>query len=277
MPRPRALNAQILLEILCCTAFAALTFTLIRSGAYLDYVTPRMKPYLYFTAAIMLVWAGESLTRLFRPRHKTRWGHCFVLALPMLLLLLPHDAVGTAAISAKYVAGSPFPNNPPGPTLAPDNFGLADETSPAADGTFPGAWQDQAVPIPDLPGLDRVNQKIVIGDDDFYPWLNEIYLHMEAYTDYTVVVTGFVLKDPELMAANEFVPARLGMSCCVADLAPYGILCQYDRVADLQANEWVTVEGALQIGEYLGYPEPQIRVNRVTPTQAVEGYFYPFF
>ena len=51
--RIRAFNPQALLESLCCGFFAGLLAYLVRSEKYLSYVTPRMKPYLYFSAVVM--------------------------------------------------------------------------------------------------------------------------------------------------------------------------------------------------------------------------------
>ena len=66
---------------------------LVRSGRYLSYVTPKLAPYLCFSAAVMVVWALSSLGRVFRIQYRKHIAHCFVLAIPLLLLLLPHDTV----------------------------------------------------------------------------------------------------------------------------------------------------------------------------------------
>ena len=95
----KILNPQVFLEFACFTAFAVLMLYLVSTGKYRSYVTPRMTPYFYFTSAVMAVWAIGGLSRLFRPQHKTRVAHCFVLAIPVVLLLLPHTPVNTADLS----------------------------------------------------------------------------------------------------------------------------------------------------------------------------------
>jgi putative membrane protein len=79
-----------------------------------------------------------------------------------------------------------------------------------------------------------------------------------------------------MFAPDEFVPARLGMACCVADLVPYGMLCKYDKADELQVDAWVTVEGVIEKGVYDGWIEPQIAVTGVTPADEAAGYIYPF-
>jgi putative membrane protein len=191
---------------------------------------------------------------VFRPQGRPRAAHCFVLAIPVLLLLFPHNPLGASDLSYSYSGG--------GDVIQADPFAGAIPL----DGRFSG----------ELSGLDTDGKRIVVENEAFYPWLNEIYERLDEYLGYQISVTGFVLKDPEMFGPNEFVPARLGMSCCVADLVPYGMLCVYDKVGELPAGSWVTVEGVIEPGEYDGWIEPRIAVTAVTPADVVEGYIYPF-
>jgi putative membrane protein len=106
--RARAFDPQVFLELLCYAVFAVLMFYLVFSGKYLTYVTPRMAPYLYFTAAVMLLWAGAGVFRLFRPRNRVRVMHCLVPAIPILLIMLPHGPLSAADLSYNYAGGSSF-------------------------------------------------------------------------------------------------------------------------------------------------------------------------
>lgn len=295
--RARAFNPQIFLELLCYCLFGGLMLYLVNSGKYLSYVTPRMKPYLYFTAAVMLIWVCVSLFRLFRPQHIVRSSHCFVLAIPVLLLLLPHSSLNTSDFSSNYIGGNTFSGKSGGAAVPAEEYdGSATDPAgsqndvPPAD-TEPSDSIDSTVPdiqtdvtdqgaLTYLPGLDTANKKITVSDDSFGMWLSEIYMNMEKYEGYTIVMTGFVFKDPELLEEDEFVPARLIMSCCVADLAPGGMICKYDKVSQLENDSWVTVEGTLFIAEYeyegQKYNDPQIEVLKITPAQEVEGYVYSY-
>ncbi|HBC93949.1 MAG TPA: TIGR03943 family protein, partial [Pelotomaculum sp.] len=141
-----------------------------------------------------------------------------------------------------------------------------------------GALQDEDAA--NLPGLDIKNQKITVANEDFGLWLSEIYINMEKYKGYQVIMTGFVFRNPEILKEDEFIPARPMMSCCAADLAPAGLVCKYDKASELKADSWVTVEGTLYIGEYeyggVKYDDPQVAVTKITPAEAVEGYVYPY-
>lgn len=65
-------------------------------------------------------------------------------------------------------------------------------------------------------------------------------------------MTGQVYKNTPVMADNEFVPARLVMACCVADLSPCGLFCTYGNVSELESDSWVTVTGILYGEQYKG-------------------------
>ncbi len=330
--RARSFNPQIFLELLCYLAFAVLMLYLLVSGKYLSYVTPRMKPYLISSAAIMGIWGAATFGRLFRPQHKVRSMHCFVLAIPILLVLLPHSPLGTSDVSVSYTGGNllsgqasrygtPQRQTPPGNSnpatgistgdpaersaepasdsyaaigseLPPEDTAPADSAAPPipdAQPDAPDAYDLSDSPdtpydtydSTDLRGLDEANKKIVVSNDDFGMWISEIYTNMKKYEGYTVIMTGFIFKDPEMLGEDGFVPARLMMSCCVADLAPAGLLCKYDKVSELKKDAWVTVEGTLFIGEYqygdMPLDDPQIHVTKITPAEAVEGYVYPYY
>ncbi len=326
--RARAFNPQIFLESLCYCVFGGILLHLVHSGKYLSYVTPRMAPYLYFTIMVMGIWTLVGLARVFRPQHRIRASHCFVLAIPILLLLLPHSPLSASDFSGNYIGGNMFSSQtgqygaqkktPSGNSnfnasssapaesssediqnLAPaepssadvDNDPTSIDSADSIDSTVPDAQSDtqgeafsMAAPYEgysaNLPGLDEAKKKITVSNDDFGMWFFEICVNMEKYEGYTIVMTGAVYKDPQYMEEDEFVPSRMMMSCCAADLATAGLLCKYDNASNLQNDSWVTVEGTLFIREYeyygQKYYDPQIRVTNITPAEAVEGYIYPY-
>ncbi|AFQ42568.1 TIGR03943 family putative permease subunit [Desulfosporosinus meridiei] len=288
----RAFNPQIFLEFLCYSAFGGLMFFLVRSGKYLSYVTPRMEPYLYFTAIVMGIWACAGLGRLFRPQYKVRFAHCLVLVIPILLLLLPHTPLSAADLSGKYTGGNAFSGfkaatglltaDPPrnSPALAVDKSIVADDFPPVVTPLPDNPSDSREEYSTDLPGLDVKKKKITIANEDFGVWISELYGNMERYKGYTVLITGFVFKGSEMLQADEFVSARLMMTCCTADLAPVGLLCSYDKAAELKTDSWVTVEGTLFIGKHIynnvAYDDPQISVTKITPAAEVKGYVTPY-
>lgn len=280
-------NSQVFIELTCYVAFAAAMLYLIFSGNYLSYVTPRMKPYLYFTAAVMVVWALCSLSSLSCLQYRKRTAHCFILVIPVLLLFLPHGAMGMASLSGSTglltgsAAGGPAGTG--GAETAPVLSAPPGETpgAPTADAQEPSAsdgYLSQNIygePL-EIHGYDEKNKTITVSNDEFYNWLSAFFTNLDRFEGYQVTMTGAVYKNTPVLSEDEFVPARLVMSCCVADLEPAGIVCNYDKTADLQSGEWVTVTGTLYRGRYEGRDEPQIKVTSIEPAEPVEGYIYPY-
>lgn len=273
----RALNPQVALELLCYAVFGILLTYLIASGSYLNYVTPRLKPYLIFTILIMAVWSISGIKRLFQAKHRVRSMHCYVLALPILLLLLPHVALGTSDFTGNYVSGGTFVNQSAGQGGASGTGLSAEHGSGLTDDAAVRALAARHYP---LNGLDADNKHITISNTQYGQWVMEIYTNMEAYEGYTVTMTGFVFKDPSLFESNEFVPARLAMACCAADIAPMGLISRYDGAAMLASESWVTVEGQIVLSEFsangLNIVEAVVNVSSISPAEPVDGYIYPF-
>lgn len=277
----KVLNPQVLIEILCQMSFGGMIVYLTASGSYLQYVTPRMKPYLYFTACIMGLWALAGTGRLFKPRYKIHMTHCFLLVIPVLIMLLPHTPLDTSSYNtigkgSKLQIGKTERKEPERiPEPGEEASGRQQEAVPL-EKEPPAGEEDEN----ETPGLNKADKKIIVSDDLFGMWYSELYMHMEEYEGYTVVITGYVLKDPEVCEENEFAVARLAMTCCVADLAPAGFLCNYREAAGLKEDSWITVEGTLALNyeEYDGhkYADPLIMVTQIVPAEKVEGYVYPY-
>ena len=64
--------------------------------------------------------------------------------------------------------------------------------------------------------------------------------HVERYEGKNVKFKGLVLK-PEEFPDNRFVPGRMAMTCCAQDMQFLGFACEYDKTAELNEKDWVTV------------------------------------
>lgn len=128
----------------------------------------------------------------------------------------------------------------------------------------------------ELHGYNSRQQTITVSNEEFYDWLCVFYTDIEQLEGFQVTMTGQVYKNTPVMADNEFVPARLVMACCVADLSPCGLFCTYGNVSELESDSWVTVTGILYGEQYKGQEEPRLRVTSVVPAKPIEGYIFPY-
>lgn len=98
----RYMNWEAVIEGTLCLALSGLMLYMIFSGRYLLFVTPKMKPYLCFTAAILIIWAALRFRQAQKARYKVRLSKCLVLALPLMVMLLPYDTMASGIPKAQY-------------------------------------------------------------------------------------------------------------------------------------------------------------------------------
>ncbi len=267
----KKINWQVFVEGLCTATYSVILSYLVISEKYQSFVVPSTKPYLIFSIIVSFIWFIFSLSKLFKPRNRTRSVHTLVLAVPLLFVLMPFN------ISAEDLLTDSNRKSADAGIIETDNSS-SDDTLNNNSNTDTGVkGYEPASLYEDLQGLDEENKHIDMVEEEFYQWVLEIYANIDKYDGYTISMTGFVLKDPDSMADNEFIPARLVMTCCAADLSAVGLYCKYDNTNELQNDEWVTVKGTLVKGEYNGYAEPQVIVSEITPAQKSEAEFlYPY-
>lgn len=125
----------------------------------------------------------------------------------------------------------------------------------------------------DLP-YDVNADVIVIPDDAYGIWYIDTFDKPERYRGKTVEFTGMVLKRPEF-PANDFVPGRMAMTCCAADMSFLGFMCKAKGTGrKVQNQDWVRVRAKV---EYEYRPEyegdgPMLYAEDVQPAEPIEGY-----
>lgn len=260
----KKINPEALMRLCIVFGLSTMLLILLISGRVLEYVNPRMNVYLWI-AAFSLAGAGFCmLPRLFRPKHHPRIvPYVVVLAIMFGSFGLPSAAVVNTTISFSSIAsakpaGQAVTKPIAAPTLTPPN--TAGEQTSAAD------QDDGAVP----------DDLISVTDNGFGEWFFDMNANPKNYDGKTVRVKGQVLREQGL-ADNEFIPARMNMICCVADLMPIGFLCQYDNAKQFTDNEWVWVTATVHIEEYKGKRMPVLKAtNVIQAPPPINEYVYLF-
>jgi putative membrane protein len=214
------------------------------------------------------------------------------LIIPIVFFMLPHKPLGVTEISTNngnnfYQSSASVNSAASADKNANETIDSDSEETTASDSEETTAsdsdaqasdQQESTMEETDsgLSGLDSVNKTITVDNDEFYQWLVEIFENMDKYEGYSITITGFVFKDSQYFAKNEFSPARLCMTCCTADLSPLGLRCKYKNASSLKKDSWVTVEGVIHKEKYQGEDEPQIYVKKISPAHEVKDYIYPY-
>jgi putative membrane protein len=126
--------------------------------------------------------------------------------------------------------------------------------------------------------------RIVITDDNFLDMMAVLELYLDEFVGKEIEIVGFVLRLPEF-EADQMVAARFAMTCCVADVMPYGLLTQGEITRNFMNDTWVRVRGTIGMtddpyafdDEY-AWKIPLIDVTEIEEVDEPEHpYVYPSF
>lgn len=296
------LNSQVILEIICFYLFGFTLLYFALSDRYLKYVTPKTKPYLIFASIVIFIWAASLFRKIYTPQYKKHTAHCLILILPMIAMMIPHNTASSVSSSGSNGflkggvtnAGPSQPGNSHNKNNTPDYSSPETENEPPSDQLQDDIADDKSTDKPventggeyvttdqyghniTLHGYDEKNRTINISDKDFIGWTNALFLEIDKFIGYRVTVTGSVMKGIDNLSSDEFVPARLVMTCCIADLVPCGLVCRYDKTPQLKTDDWYTVTGVVFKGTFNGQNEPQLMVTDISAAKPIDGYLYPY-
>ena len=103
----------------------------------------------------------------------------------------------------------------------------------------------------DLP-YDLNADVVEIGPDAYGIWYIDCMDKPERYVGKVVEFTAMVLKSPEF-PKNYFVPGRMAMTCCEADMTFLGFVCKAREARHLETRQWVRVRARIEYEEWQDY------------------------
>ena len=89
---------------------------------------------------------------------------------------------------------------------------------------------------------------IKVEPENFGIFYVDIMDRPERYDGKTVEYTGELLI-PEELGGEAFVPGRMVMTCCEADMRFLGLICKYSEASKYHNRDWVTVRGKVHAEE----------------------------
>lgn len=124
----------------------------------------------------------------------------------------------------------------------------------------------------DLP-YDIHAEVIQIEPEDFGVWYFDCMDVPERYEGKMVEFTGMVLKSPDF-PKNYFVPGRMAMTCCEADMTFIGYVCKAREAKNLETRQWVRVRAkvAYEFWKDYGDKGPVLYAECVEPASEIKGY-----
>ena len=121
----------------------------------------------------------------------------------------------------------------------------------------------------DLP-YDMSAEVIKIDPEAYGIWYIDCMDKPDRYRGKVVEFTAMVLKSPEF-PKNYFVPGRMAMTCCEADMTFLGYVCKSREARNLETNQWVKVRARIEYEEWQDYGGvgPVLYADSVTTDKAI--------
>lgn len=275
-PSSKRLNFNTALKILLLIGFATFFLYTIFNGSVTMYVHPRIIPYMIFASVVMVVIAFLLLGDLFKSPNKKNSSWCLLFyILPLIMAFaLPAKSFdsSTGTLGNVQFSGIESKSN-----ITVESAQTSAQTSEQTVSSTESRSEDTTASATINDGLQLQNDALIMTDSNFYECMNEIYNDMDKYEGVKIEVVGFVFNEIDGFSDNEFVPARLMMVCCAADMVPVGFLCRYDKASELTADTWVKVTGTIGITQYEGENIPYIQAETVEETEIpANKYVYPY-
>lgn len=121
----------------------------------------------------------------------------------------------------------------------------------------------------DLP-YDVDSKVIEVLPEDYGIWYIDCLERRDRYEGKTVEFTAMVLKSPEL-PKNYFIPGRLAMTCCEADMRFLGFVTKAKEAKGLETKQWVTVRAKVAYEYWKDYEGdgPVLYAQSVLPSKEI--------
>lgn len=129
---------------------------------------------------------------------------------------------------------------------------------------------EQATLEEDLP-YDMNGDVIQIKPRDYGIWYIDCMDQPERYKDKVVEFTAMVYRSPKF-PKDCFVPGRMAMTCCEADMSFLGFLCKWENMENLKTKQWVKVRARIGVEyqkEYRG-EGPVLYGEQVEPAEEIK-------
>jgi putative membrane protein len=285
--------------------FAIYISILLISGDILQYIVPNLVLYikitnvfLFFTAAFQFYIAVLSLNKdivlcdcgfehdgdyvhdedyleqqSFSIFKKSKLKDAFVYSLfilPLFLAFLPSQSLSSSMVEKRgmNLGGLASQNNDRGPSLA-----LEGDEDPELRQLFKTNLYEQ-----DYAKLGMVLYKqdqIIMEDEWFIEKLQAMNSFVDNFQDKPIEIKGFIYRDQQL-SANQFIIARMGMTHCIADISPFGVIAEAVNANQFTDDSWVTITGRINKTEFNGLT--LIKIDVISAESAEEPkvpYVYP--
>lgn len=269
-------DLYVVAKILLLLGFSVFFFVIVVTGRVNLYVHPRVRPFLVMASVVMALTALLMLPQVIsRHVHRRPMWPLLFFAVPLLLAIaIPPQAMGSDSVNTQDLLSIGQSGASTGDAAQQKATEVpAAEATPEARATASASDDRLNTDAP----TDAADDTIIVTSENFYETLSLIYADTDSYLGRRIDLVGFVFFDPIYFTDTQFVPARMLMTCCTADMVAVGLLCEYDKASSLKEDSWVEVVGTIGQTESMGETVPCILAESVTKTDVPDvEYIYPY-
>ncbi|MFJ5717759.1 TIGR03943 family putative permease subunit [Neobacillus sp. NPDC093127] len=125
-------------------------------------------------------------------------------------------------------------------------------------------------------GMVLYKQDVIeMKDKWFIEKLQSMNNFVDNFQNKEIKIKGFIYREDGL-SSDQFIIARMGMTHCIADISPFGIIAEADSPDQFANDSWVTITGKISKTTFNGQTVIKIDVEKTEPAAAPSvQYVYP--
>ncbi len=268
--KKKSLDISQVLDIFIIYGFALFFGKILSNGDVYLYVHPRIIPYLKYASYYLLLILPFMFRGLMKRKPaKIDFSRYAIVGVTLLLAF----AVPAATINASNAGNrSSFSSSLP---TTQGNTSLSGTSNPSASSAG-GDSTSESWSYVGKPETEKVSSdELIIDSENFLTAIDDICVNLNSYVGKKVQIYGFVYREAG-MQPGEYVVGRYLMSCCTADLSIAGLLCYSQDGDSLRSDDWISIEGTVEEGDYDGSTLPRVRVTGIKSIpKPADEYVYP--
>jgi putative membrane protein len=287
---------------------------LVLTGNITNFIAPKMLPFVYCAMVVFLLLGVMQIWRSGSKKEVELDCHCgidhtpsrfpfrsfliyFIFIIPVISGFLFPDVVLDSSVAAKRGFKSMVGNEDLSPASNESVKGYLDNPEaymeeldervgdkvaqssnlPDVPLEHPEGFEPQAPPEDFYAHLENEmlsKETITFTDENYIAMTSILDQNPEKFIGKNVEMIGFVFREDDF-EENQFVLARFGLSCCVADASVYGTLATLPDAKKYGDDQWIKITGTLTTIDYQDWTLPYVKVTTVeTIDQPDEPYVY---
>lgn len=304
---------QLYIRGIILIGFTLLMLKLIMTGNMINFIAPRMMPFIYFAIVVFLILGVIQIWRSGSKKQAELYCDCgidhsassspgrsifvyLLFIIPIVTGFLFPEVVLDSSVAAKrgfktFATTEKQPEGEAGGTEKAEAYLDNPEAYMAElDERIGDKVLESSSNIPDVPLEHPEGFEIQERPVDIYAQLEKEMLEMdtikfteenyiamttiidqnpERFVGKKVEILGFVFREHDFNE-DQFVIARFGLSCCVADASVFGTLATFPEANQYGDDKWVKLEGTLTTADYHDWKLPSIDVSSIEVVEQPE-------